>query len=388
MTAPEMTPSSSDPKAVAWFVAVQKNRTGPFTSDELKAKIAQGDLSPEQRVWRQGMSTWERSKDAPEVRALRETVHAEAKLVQDLIKAEVRSTPRWFVAMKKRPIGPFSDDQIEARIVEGQTQDASLVWRKGQAAWLPLASINELEGVCERAAAVRASNAPPGIPDDDDEPPVIPPTITVDDTIVRARAPNAYSAQRAVTWTPSTPVAVPAFRPERLAEAPTPADHVRGSTTPNATITRQVEISRADPAATPVKPMATTAEAARPNQPTTVDLLARCVTRLHPDNPRVDAAVASIRESLREGLKVGDPYILDAGLREMGSFIAVARERRLPAADSAAPEVALKHLHSVHAAAVRGSVALCNLHNLLAERTKNMLGVVQRPSWGVPVLRA
>lgn len=390
MVAPEMTPGEAK-KAVAWFVAVQKDRTGPFSSDDLKAKIAQGELSPEQRVWRQGLAGWARSKDVPEVQAMREVVEAQAKLARDTLEAAVRSEPRWHAVVEKKPVGPFSDDQVEARIVEGKTQDASLLWRKGQAAWLPLSSIDELKGVRERAAAVRASNAPPVIPDDDDEPPVIPPTITVDDTIVRARAPHSANARNAAPWSPSTSTAS-ASSTTLVAPAPPPSSPVPASRPVRST--EPAPLAEAHRPATPkaVQPPAAALanEPTRFQPPTPVDLLARGVHRLYPDNPRVSAAVNSIQKSLRQGLKVGDPHVLDAGLREMGNFIAVARERRLPGADGPAPEVAQEHLHSVHAAAAaaHGPVVLCNRHNLLAERTKILLGVVQRPSWGGPVLRA
>jgi len=53
-----------------FFVALNNTQTGPFTLDNLKAMAAQKTLTPESLVWKQGMASWSKAAEVPELAAL------------------------------------------------------------------------------------------------------------------------------------------------------------------------------------------------------------------------------------------------------------------------------------------------------------------------------
>jgi len=53
-----------------FFIAVNGQHQGPYTIQALQPLIQQGTLSPDTLVWRQGMQTWIRASDTPELKTL------------------------------------------------------------------------------------------------------------------------------------------------------------------------------------------------------------------------------------------------------------------------------------------------------------------------------
>ena len=49
-----------------WFVAIGSERQGPFTRDQILARIASAEIEAETYAWRKGFKTWERLGDIPE----------------------------------------------------------------------------------------------------------------------------------------------------------------------------------------------------------------------------------------------------------------------------------------------------------------------------------
>jgi hypothetical protein len=50
-----------------WFHARGGKRTGPVSTDEMKALLARGDLMPQDLVWRDGMAQWTAASEVPEL---------------------------------------------------------------------------------------------------------------------------------------------------------------------------------------------------------------------------------------------------------------------------------------------------------------------------------
>jgi hypothetical protein len=53
--------------ADSWYYAVGQTRHGPIPGDELRARLSQGQLGPDHLVWREGMASWTRAGDLPEL---------------------------------------------------------------------------------------------------------------------------------------------------------------------------------------------------------------------------------------------------------------------------------------------------------------------------------
>jgi len=58
------------PPVVQYFISVNGQQQGPFNTDALKQMIAQGQLTKETFVWKQGMSGWSAAGEVPEVAGL------------------------------------------------------------------------------------------------------------------------------------------------------------------------------------------------------------------------------------------------------------------------------------------------------------------------------
>ena len=43
------------PNEISWYVARGKEQAGPFTNDQLRAYAEQGDLKPDDQVWRRAL---------------------------------------------------------------------------------------------------------------------------------------------------------------------------------------------------------------------------------------------------------------------------------------------------------------------------------------------
>jgi predicted Zn finger-like uncharacterized protein len=72
--APRPAPAPPPPAPAAepgvWFAMLAGKQTGPLTRGELDAKTAQGAVGPRTYLWKEGMPSWQRAKDLPELAAL------------------------------------------------------------------------------------------------------------------------------------------------------------------------------------------------------------------------------------------------------------------------------------------------------------------------------
>lgn len=58
------------PGSIQIYVAVNNQQTGPFNEEALKQMVAQGTLTPDTLVWKQGMANWSKASEVPEVAGL------------------------------------------------------------------------------------------------------------------------------------------------------------------------------------------------------------------------------------------------------------------------------------------------------------------------------
>src|SRR5689334_16843053 len=55
------------PEDVEWYAMIRGKQTGPLSRDELIARANDGDVGPRTYLWRDGMDSWQRAADVPEL---------------------------------------------------------------------------------------------------------------------------------------------------------------------------------------------------------------------------------------------------------------------------------------------------------------------------------
>lgn len=139
---------------VQWFVAIDQQRAGPFSMNDLEGKINEGVLNAQTKVWNSTMPDWMNAAQVPEIESLRLAMTQKAS-----------SLPRWLVvinmAQKRDHEGPLSDNDIEAALLEGRITKHSLFWKEGQAQWLVLDNVPELKAVQNKLFKSMVANMPP-----------------------------------------------------------------------------------------------------------------------------------------------------------------------------------------------------------------------------------
>ncbi len=62
--------SHAPPEDAAWFAMIHGKQTGPLTQPELVERVGRGEVGPRTYLWREGMDSWQRARDLPEVATL------------------------------------------------------------------------------------------------------------------------------------------------------------------------------------------------------------------------------------------------------------------------------------------------------------------------------
>lgn len=343
----ESTPIPSTAGAPRWHVAQGGKPTGPFDDETMRLKVEQGELSPAQKVWRPGMEQWLPSRDVPEVQQWRQ---------------EVLAMPRWHVAVGGKPTGPYNDAQIEQKVVAGELDDRSKLWRKGQDGWKVLPHIEDLAELRERALRERATLMPPAL-DDDDDPPPVPPTISIDESIPTWRQPPVLSQEPVYARERETrPVSVAASASAPVVSAPSE-------------VLRTVA-----PAKAPAQPMASLVEvpglgvAVEKQRFALVDRACASVKALFSGQDHVTQAVERIQDLLRQHFVNGNPHGLDAGVRVLQQFIEQARARLPVGASRDVVDAAYNDLINAHRAG-GDQVARSNPATFPGQRMVALMGV-------------
>jgi predicted Zn finger-like uncharacterized protein len=63
----QQAPLAAPAEEPLWFAMLRGNQTGPLTRGELEARANAGEVGPRTYLWREGMDSWQRAKDVPEL---------------------------------------------------------------------------------------------------------------------------------------------------------------------------------------------------------------------------------------------------------------------------------------------------------------------------------
>jgi predicted Zn finger-like uncharacterized protein len=105
----EAAPASSGAAAAGgWFVAVGRDKQGPWTDAELGDRVAAGTVQPSSLVWRRGMAAWAKLTEVPELAAVLPTTAAAAVRQSQPVAPPVAERP----VPKPSPL-PKSNDPLD-----------------------------------------------------------------------------------------------------------------------------------------------------------------------------------------------------------------------------------------------------------------------------------
>lgn len=69
-----------------WYYVQNKDKVGPINEQQLHTLISQGNLGPENYVWKKGLSKWEKIKDLPELMKISELKNVSNEQGPDIIE--------------------------------------------------------------------------------------------------------------------------------------------------------------------------------------------------------------------------------------------------------------------------------------------------------------
>lgn len=103
------------------YLLIGQERQGPFTSDEIKSKLQNGECTPETMAWKQGVEGWQ---------SLRAVL-----LIPETPK------PPIFILIGQERQGPFTPDEIQSKLHNGECTPDTKAWKQGVEGWQPLREV-------------------------------------------------------------------------------------------------------------------------------------------------------------------------------------------------------------------------------------------------------
>lgn len=118
--------------AEAWFYLAEGKETGPVSREQLEGLLATGRLSPATFVWRTGMSERSRADEAGiAVGAPRGAASPGAPVTID-------QDATWYLSRGEGHHGPFTLQQVQQFLRDGQLAPGDLVWHPSLVDWMTI----------------------------------------------------------------------------------------------------------------------------------------------------------------------------------------------------------------------------------------------------------
>jgi hypothetical protein len=131
-----------------WYFSVNSKAEGPITDDVLIQNLREGRLKPLDLVFREGGTSWCTVSEVPEFREAADLL-VPAGVACPVTAKEASDIYAWVVLRKKGATfvqsGPFSQDQIIARIAAGELSYSDYVWRSGYKRWVRIGNLPEFD---------------------------------------------------------------------------------------------------------------------------------------------------------------------------------------------------------------------------------------------------
>lgn len=116
-----------------WFVLQNEKVSGPFSTDEVKAKAQDGRLEASTLVWGRPKTQWESLNTWLQI--------ASTIVEEETPQVEVQ---HWHYAVNGDSFGPFSRVELVNEIKSMRNKGEILIWTKGMKAWADLYEFHDL----------------------------------------------------------------------------------------------------------------------------------------------------------------------------------------------------------------------------------------------------
>ena len=125
-------PDALAPSTEAWFYLAEGKETGPVLREQLEGLLATGRLSPATFVWRAGMSEWSRAAEVGlAVGAPGGAAPPGAPITAD-------QDAKWYLSRGEGHHGPFTLQQVQQFLRDGQLAPGDLVWHPSLVDWMTI----------------------------------------------------------------------------------------------------------------------------------------------------------------------------------------------------------------------------------------------------------
>ncbi len=116
---------------MAWFINAEENSEGPFSTEEIKGLLDQGQLPLDSFIWGRGMENWM-------------TIGQWTKGNYSQKSKPVPTEQMWHYARDGVSKGPMNREQLVVELSNIREKDLILVWTKGMKAWADLFEFPDL----------------------------------------------------------------------------------------------------------------------------------------------------------------------------------------------------------------------------------------------------
>lgn len=154
----------NEPVQLSWFLGTENAWEGPLSVEEVFERLATGQISWVNYLWKEGQRGWVRICDLDEFKDLvveppRESLISEIQhsmssgtyeAKPDVVKATVRPAlfPRkWFLYFNYSQFGPYSEIEVREVLHRSEISTRVYAWRDGMPEWEKLEKIPAFENV-------------------------------------------------------------------------------------------------------------------------------------------------------------------------------------------------------------------------------------------------
>jgi hypothetical protein len=116
-----------------WFLQADESVEGPFSADDVKARLENGQISSHHMIWGRGLPTWQRlewwMRELPRLNTVQ---HVEL------------DPALWHYAHHGKSHGPFSKEELVQELKNLDSLGEAMLWTKGMKEWAPLFEFHEI----------------------------------------------------------------------------------------------------------------------------------------------------------------------------------------------------------------------------------------------------
>lgn len=147
-------------EAAVWYWNQKGKAQGPFSFDQLKTFVAQGELRGHELVFMEGATEWRRASEWSELSELfhddgggqftkfiklpeeeRTVIRSDSKPAEDKWVLLIRIEEDKEIRFKQK--GPYPTDEIKRYLREGKVSHSDHIWKKGAPKWIPISDVPE-----------------------------------------------------------------------------------------------------------------------------------------------------------------------------------------------------------------------------------------------------